>query len=435
MLRPTAVPAPQARQARSSSSSPYRVFGAAWAGWMLDGFDNAIYIYVIVPALTELLPRSGLVASHGNIARLGGLMFSIFMLGWACSMFWGWCADRFGRIPAMCATILIYSVFTGACGLAPGIIAFGVFRFLTGFGIGGEWAAGAPLLQESVPEHLRERLSGWLHTGTPIGFLLASVAALTVMPVFGWRGLFLLGSIPAVLTIFLRMRVPESPKWLEAQKLAGPRPRIVELFQGPQARITWAAALMMSCLIFGLWSSTFWIPTLVNTWQRNLGATVNAAQQMGSWSGLIMSVGTLVGCVTMPWIVRYIPRRKTVAMIFFLGCLLSNLVAYGVIVMLLKNFWLFMSILPILGFFTSGVFSLFTIWLPEMFPTTHRALGSGFSFSFGRILGAVGPSVIGALAAAFGSYPLAISVVSLIYLVGACFVWLAPETAGRPLQQ
>lgn len=435
MLRPTAVSAPQAHQVRSSSSSPYRVFGAAWAGWMLDGFDNAIYIYVIVPALTELLPRSGLAASHENIARVGGLMFSVFMLGWACSMFWGWCADRFGRIPAMCATILIYSVFTGACGLAPGILAFGVFRFLTGFGIGGEWAAGAPLLQESVPEHLRERLSGWLHTGTPIGFLLASVAALTVMPIFGWRGLFLLGSIPAVLTVFLRMRVPESPKWLEAQKLTGPRPRIAELFQGPQARITWAAALMMSCLIFGLWSSTFWIPTLVNTWQRNLGATVSAAQQMGSWSGLIMSIGTLVGCVAMPWIVRYIPRRKTVAMIFFVGCLLSNLVAYGVIVMLLKNFWFFMSILPILGFFTSGVFSLFTIWLPEMFPTTHRSLGSGFSFSFGRILGAVGPSVIGALAAAFGSYPLAISVVSLIYLVGACFVWLAPETAGRPLQQ
>lgn len=148
-----------------------------------------------------------------------------------------------------------------------------------------------------------------------------------------------------------------------------------------------------------------------------------------------MSVGTLVGCVAMPWIVRRIPRRKSVATLFFLGCLVSNLLAYGVIVLVLKSFWLFMSVLPILGFFTSGVFALFTIWLPEMFPTTHRALGSGFSFSFGRILGAVGPGIIGVLAAAFGSYPLAISVVSLIYLVGACFVWLAPETAGRPLQR
>ena len=145
-----------------AAARPYRVFIATWAGWMLDGFDNAIYIYVIVPALTELLPKSGFVADHAHIARLGGLMFSLFMLGWACSMFWGWCADRFGRVPTMCATILIYSIFTGACGLAPGIVSFAIFRFLTGFGIGGEWAAGAPLLQESVPEHLRERLSGWL---------------------------------------------------------------------------------------------------------------------------------------------------------------------------------------------------------------------------------------------------------------------------------
>jgi MFS family permease len=415
--------------------SPYKVFAAAWAGWMLDGFDNAIYIYVIVPALTELLPASGMAATRGNIAQIGGLMFSIFMLGWACSMFWGWCADRFGRIPAMCATILIYSLFTGACGLAPGVLSFAIFRFLTGFGIGGEWAAGAPLLQESVPEHLRERLSGWLHTGTPVGFLLASVAALTVLPVFGWRGLFLLGSVPALLTIWLRMRVPESPRWLEAKRTKTERPRVRELFQGAQARTTWGAASMMTCLIVGLWSSTFWIPTLVNTWQRADGATAAAAQHMGSLAGLIMSFGTLAGCVGMPWIVRAIPRRKTVAMVFFVGCLVSNLTAYGLIVLVLKNFNLFMTVLPVLGFFTSGVFSLFTIWLPEMFPTTHRSLGSGFSFSFGRILGALGPTAVGALAAGFGSYPLAISVVSLIYLLGAFFIRLAPETAGKPLQK
>lgn len=418
---------------KAATENPYRVFAATWAGWMLDGFDNAIYIYVIVPALAELLPKSGITASHSHIAQFGGLMFSVFMLGWACSMFWGWCADRFGRVPTMCATILIYSIFTGACGLAPGILAFGVFRFLTGFGIGGEWAAGAPLLQESVPEHLRERLSGWLHTGTPIGFLLASVAALTILPVFGWRGLFLLGSVPALLTIWLRLGVPESRRWVEEQREQRPKARIGELFIGAQARTTWAAALMMTCLIFGLWSSTFWIPTLVRTWQTGLGMAPAEAQQLGSWSGLILSFGTLAGCVGMPWIVRWIPRRKAVARLFFFGSLICNLTSYFLFVLVLKNFWLFFFTLPFLGFFTSGVFSLFTIWLPEMFPTSHRALGSGFSFSFGRILGALGPSVVGALAAWFGSYPLAISLVSLIYLVGAGFVVLAPETAGRPL--
>ncbi|MFM0239051.1 MFS transporter [Paraburkholderia phytofirmans] len=418
-----------------AAARPYRVFIATWAGWMLDGFDNAIYIYVIVPALTELLPQSGFVADHAHTARLGGLMFSLFMLGWACSMFWGWCADRFGRVPTMCATILIYSIFTGACGLAPGIVSFAIFRFLTGFGIGGEWAAGAPLLQESVPEHLRERLSGWLHTGTPIGFLLASAAALVILPLGGWRVLFLIGSAPALLTIWLRLGVPELRRWQEQRCAKGSRARVRDLFAPGMSRTTWSAALMMTCLIFGLWSSTFWIPTLVITWQRAGGASVADAQYLGSLSGLILSVGTLAGCVAMPWIVRWIPRRKSVATVFFSGALICNVTSYFGIVVLLKSLPLFLITLPLLGFFTSGVFSLFTIWLPEMFPTMQRALGSGFAFSFGRVLGAAGPSIVGALAAIFGSYPLAITAVSLIYLVGLFCVKWAPETAHRALQR
>ncbi|MEK6314744.1 MAG: MFS transporter [Burkholderia gladioli] len=416
------------------AARPYRVFFATWAGWTLDGFDNAIYIYVIVAALTDLLPASGYPADHTHIARFGGLMFSLFMLGWACSMLWGWCADRFGRVPAMCATILIYSIFTGACGLAPGIVSFAAFRFLTGFGIGGEWAAGAPLLQESVPEHLRERLSGWLHTGTPIGFLLASLTALFVLPHFGWRALFLIGAAPALLTVWLRAGVPESPRWREQRDSGAPLAPWRELFGKGRARTTWCAALMMTCLIFGLWSSTFWIPTLVSTWQAAQGESAQAAQHLGSLSGLIMSVGTLAGCAGMPWIVRVFATRRRAAAFFFTGAAVCNVLAYGLLVMTLKSLALFMCMLPLLGFFTSGVFSLYTIWLPEMFPTMLRALGSGFAFSFGRIVGAVGPVLVGALAAAFRSYPLAITLVSAIYLVGLPLVFLGPETAGRRLR-
>lgn len=416
------------------AARPYRVFFATWAGWTLDGFDNAIYIYVIVAALTELLPASGLPADHAHIARFGGLMFSLFMLGWACSMVWGWFADRFGRVPAMCATIFIYSIFTGACGLASGIVSFAVFRFLTGFGIGGEWAAGAPLLQESVPEHLRVRLSGWLHTGTPIGFLLASVTALFVLPHFGWRALFLIGTAPALLTVWLRAGVPESPRWTEQRASAQDPVSWRELFGKGRAMTTWCAALMMTCLIFGLWSSTFWIPTLVSTWQRSLGQSAASAQYLGSLSGFIMSLGTLAGCGGMPWIVRWFATRRRAAAFFFIGAAMCNVFAYGIVVLMLKNLTLFMWMLPLLGFFTSGVFSLYTIWLPEMFPTMLRALGSGFAFSFGRIVGAVGPTLVGALAAAFGSYPFAITLVSLIYVIGLPLVFLAPETAGKQLR-
>jgi len=415
-------------------ASPRRVFTAAWLGWTLDGFDNAIYIYVIVPALTELLPASGIVADGGNISRFAGLMFTVFMLGWACSMFWGWFADRFGRVPAMCITVLLYSIFTALCGLAPGILSFAVFRFLTGFGIGGEWAAGAPLLQESVPEHMRERLAAWLHTGTPIGFLLASIAALIVIPIGGWRGLFLIGCLPALLAIWLRMGVPESPRWLEQRKSGRPRERISALFQAGRARATWSAAGMLSCIIFGLWSSTFWVPTLIIGWQRADGASVAAAQQYGSWAGLIMSFGSLIGCGGMAWIVKWIPQRRLVAAIFFAGSLVCNVVAYLVIADLLRIFWLFMLVLPLLGFFTNGVFALYTVWLPELFPTGQRALGSGFAFSFGRVFGAFGPIIVGFVAALVGSYPIAITAISAIYLIGLPFVLIAPETGGKALE-
>ena len=132
--------------------SPAKIFWATWFGWMLDGFDSSMYGYILVGALSELLPASGIEASRANIGLYGGLLFSIFMLGWACSMVWGWAADRYGRVRIMCWTVLVYSVFTALCGLSTGLVMFGLFRFVAGFGIGGEWAAGTPLLHESVPE-------------------------------------------------------------------------------------------------------------------------------------------------------------------------------------------------------------------------------------------------------------------------------------------
>src|ERR1700722_5596541 len=219
--------------------SPARAFWAAWSGWMLDGFDSGLYIFVLVPALIDLLRGDGLEPTKGNIAQYGGYLFSIFMLGWACSMFWGWLADRIGRVKVMCLTILMYSLATALCGVAWSLASFAVFRFLAGFGIGGEWAAGTPMLQESVPERMRIRLASWLHTATPVGGLLAVTASFLV-PVIGWRGVFLLGALPALLTVWLRRDVPEPKAWRESVQgnvaVAG------SLFRGRQARTTWSAA-------------------------------------------------------------------------------------------------------------------------------------------------------------------------------------------------
>ncbi len=409
--------------------SPQRVFWATWFGWMLDGFDSSMYSYILVAALTDLLPSSGLDASRANIGFYGGLLFSIFMLGWACSMVWGWAADRVGRVRVMCWTILVYSVFTGLCGLSTGLVMFAVFRFVAGFGIGGEWAAGTPLLHESVPEAMRVRLAGWLHTATPTGLFLAAFATLVCVNTLGWRGMFFLGILPALLTVYLRRRIPEPRR--RAPGIAAPKFRT--LFAGAQARITWSAALMMACIIFGLWSSNFWAPTVVITKLVAGGATAQHAQTVGAVCGLITNVGTLAGCLAMPWITGRLGGRRPTAMLFFIGSIVAIVGCYYVAIERLNDLRLFMWLLPILGFFSNGVFALYTIWLPEMFPSAQRGAGSGFCFSFGRLLGAAGPTLVGSFAALTGSYPTAISVLSLIYVIGLPVILLAPETAHRPL--
>jgi MFS family permease len=409
--------------------SPAKIFWATWFGWMLDGFDSSMYGYILVGALTELLPASGIEASRANIGLYGGLLFSIFMLGWACSMVWGWAADRYGRVRIMCWTVLVYSVFTALCGLSTGLVMFGLFRFVAGFGIGGEWAAGTPLLHESVPEHTRVRLAGWLHTATPTGLFLAALVTLGVGSLLGWRGMFFLGILPALLIAYLRSNIPE-PKRASS---AGEAKPFSALFAKGQAQTTWAAALMMACIIFGLWSSNFWAPTVIITKLVAAGATAAHAQQMGAVAGLVTNVGTLTGCLLVPWITGRLGSRRWTAVFFFVGALLSVLASYLVAIAYLDNLTLFFILLPVLGFFTNSVFGLFTIWLPEMFPSALRGAGSGFAFSMGRVLGAAGPTLIGALAATMGSYPLAISLLSLIYLVGLPFIALAPETANQAL--
>jgi len=150
-------------------------------------------------------------------------------------------------------------------------------------------------------------------------------------------------------------------------------------------------------------------------------------------SGILTNFGTPAGCLLMPWIVERIGARRATAALFFAGSLIATLVAYIGAALIADSITLFLWLVPLLGFFTNGVFALYTIWLPELFPTAQRAFGSGFAFSLGRILGALGPTIVGALAALTGSYPLAIAATSVIYVVGLPLIAFAPETANRPL--
>src|ERR1700691_4628128 len=195
-----------------------------------------------------------------------------------------------------------------------------------GVRLGGEWGAGFSLLHESVPEAVRVRYAGWLHTATPTGQILAALASL-LYPILGWRGLFLLGILPALLTIYLRRSIPEPEKW--QQRKQADRPSTRDLFRSPLARSTWPAALMLSCAIFGLWSTSFWAPTFVVTKVVAEGGVREAAQRLASFAGLAGAVGTMAACLLAPWIVGRFGSRRATGSFFFSGALLVAVFTYG----------------------------------------------------------------------------------------------------------
>src|SRR5271167_1865764 len=186
-----------------------RSFWAAWGGWSMDGMDSFIYSLVLVPALTDLLPRSGIPATTANVGFYGGLLFALFMIGWGVALIWGPIADRFGRVRTMMFSILGFSLFTLLAALSTGVWSLALFRFLAGVGIGGEWSIGASLVSEVWPEERRTMGAALMHTGYYIGFFLAGIANIFIGSRYGWRAMFALGGVPALLIGLIRNNVQE----------------------------------------------------------------------------------------------------------------------------------------------------------------------------------------------------------------------------------
>ena len=188
-------------------------FWGAYAGWALDGMDSVIYALVLNPALTELLPRSGYAATPANIGFTGSILFAMFLAGWGLSLIWGPIADRFGRSRVLAGTIFFYAFFTGAAALSQSVWQLGLFRFLAGIGIGGEWALAGTYFAESWPEDRRKMGAGYLQTGYYAGFFLASSLNYTVAAYFGWRAMFWCGLTPVVVAVLVLLRVKEPERW------------------------------------------------------------------------------------------------------------------------------------------------------------------------------------------------------------------------------
>ena len=245
-----------------------RGFLAAWGGWALDGMDSFIYALVLVPALTELLPASGIEVNPANIGYYGSLLFALFLAGWGTSMIWGPIGDRIGRVRALMLTILAYSLFTFLCGFATNIWQLAVLRFLCGIGIGGEQPVGATYIAEEMNESQRKWGAGLMHTGYYFGFFFAAVANYFIGANYGWRWMFIFGGLPALMIAFIRFGVHESKKWQDKfGDSEAKRPTMAQAFGAlftptyKQSTIVMSGLFLVSIIL--LWAGSIYVPTAV----------------------------------------------------------------------------------------------------------------------------------------------------------------------------
>src|SRR5678816_1750031 len=297
--------APAIRTPTKLNQNQIKGFWAAWGGWCLDGMDAFIYSLVLVPALTELLPKSGIAATPGNIGYYGSILFALFLAGWGMSMVWGPIADRFGRVKALMMTILMYSFFTFGCGLAQNVWQLAVLRVFCGIGLGGEQPIGGTFIAEEWPEDRRKMGAGYMHTGYYFGFFLAALANYYIGANYGWRWMFILGGAPALLVGWIQSGVREPATWQKKAADERQRPRMRDAFAAlftPQYRNrTIINSLLFTVSIVGLWAGSIYVPAAVTQIAVREGYPAAEAARLASYGSMVLAVATIIGCLIAPW--------------------------------------------------------------------------------------------------------------------------------------
>jgi MFS family permease len=412
-----------------------RGFWAAWGGWTLDGMDSFIYALVLVPSLRELLPRSGIVATKGNIGFYGALLFALFLLGWGLAFVWGPIGDKLGRVRTLMFTILWYSTFILLSAFVANVWQLAVLRLLAGIGIGGEWAMGGTFVAEEWPESWRVPGAGYMHTGYYVGFLLAALANLTIGSHFGWRQMFLFGGLPALLLAWIRYGVAEPARWQQKEKviqtLSWWRP-LATLFNSTWRRRTILNSLFMLASICGLWAGTVYVPTAVTTLAEASGRVGPQAAHLASYATILVAFATILGCLAMPTLAERFGRRATLAM-FFALMFVFIVLTFGKVFYLESNAlpWFFLCLF-FLGLGGAN-FSVYTLWLPEQYPTECRASAFAFSTSVARFIGAGITFLVGAGVRHFGSLGTPVALTGIAFAIGLLLTPLGEETRGRVL--
>ncbi len=397
-----------------------RTFWACAAGWALDGLDVMIYPLVI-----------GTIIAMWHIAEgTAGMAVTITLLtsavgGWLAGFF----ADRIGRVITLQVTIIWFSVFSLLCAFAQNFEQLMIFRALLGLGFGGEWAAGAVLLGETIRAQYRGRAVGCVQAGYAIGWggaVLAQAILFTVVdPEIAWRYMFVVGAFPALLIFYIRRHVkePEIAKKtrMEAKK-TGHSPKIWEIFKGDILSTTIFASIASAGCQGGYYAITTWVPRYLTT-ERGL----SILSSTGYLFTLI--VGSFVGYLVGAWMSDRFGRRM-LFLVFSLGAIVVVLV-YTLIPF--SNTMLWFLGFP-LGFFSSGYFSGMGAFLTELFPTRLRGSGQGFCYNFGRGMGALFPTFVGYLSSQVGLGNAVAIFAAGAYSLFFLAAFMLPETRGRVLQ-
>ncbi|OTP68495.1 Permeases of the major facilitator superfamily [Caballeronia sordidicola] len=407
-------------------------FWGAWAGWTLDGMDSFIYALVLAPALTELLPRSGYAATPANVGLAGSILFALFLVGWGLSFIWGPLADRFGRTKVLAATIFTFAIFTGLAATSHTVWELGIYRFLAGVGIGGEWALAGTYVAEAWPEDRRKMGAGYLQTGYYAGFFIAAALNYTIGATFGWRAMFLVGVVPVVVSIVVLLRVKETDKWQKVEAtVVKQASSLRSIFSAQYRQRTIVATVLLTVAIIGLWAGAVYEPSAVIQLATKAGMTKPEASRMASIATGLLSIGTIVGCLALPPMAEKIGRRMTLA-VYFVGMAASIVLAFGWAFYLESGLVPFIALLVVLGFF-GGNFALFSLWLPEQFETRVRATAFAFCTSIGRFFGAIVNFGIGAMVLHMKTLGVPIALTAIAFVVGLAVIPFAPETKGQDL--
>ena len=434
-------------------------------GWLFDTMDQQLFNLARVPAITELYGKPAGMSPEdlkAAISSMGGTATAIFMVGWAIGgLVFGILGDKIGRAKTMLMTILIYSIFTGLSAFSTGVYDFMAYRFLTGLGVGGEFAVGVALVAEVMPDRARAYALGWLQALSAIGNMTAALIAIVLglvedTGVSRWRIMFILGTMPALLAIAIRSRLKEPDRWAKA-KVTGEGAAVEkelgsvrELFTDKTLRRNTLVGMTLAFAgVVGLWGIGFFSFDLIRSvFKKHFEAQglspEMVKQKLTLWTGitsLLQNAGAFLGVHAFSKVTNTRLGRKPTFAIFFVLAMFMTAFTFWNLDKFSEIFWM----IPLMGFCQIALFGGYAIYFPELFPTRLRSTGTSFCYNVGRLIAALGPFTLGYLSGTVfkstgvtdPSMPMRYAGVCMcsFFLIGLMALPFAPETKGKPLPE